>query len=108
MTTWLSDLGRSWDAAVTRATGRRNRRYLEGVQAGYMTAVSEFTDPTRLREWLRQAMNAAVVEEYERQVDPLPPFGVDDGRDHARLTIIAAKTAALMRAGGSDAPGGPE
>ena len=103
MTMWLSDLGRSWDALLTG----HGRRYREGWQAGHVTATAALTDPDRLREWMRVAMNAAVVEEYERQVDPLPPFGVDDSRDHARITIIAGKMAALMRAAGTD-PGGPE
>jgi hypothetical protein len=102
MTMWLSDLGRRWDALLTGG----GRRYREGWAAGHRTAISEVTDPDLLREWMRIAMNAAVVEEYDRQVDPLPPFGVDDSRDHARLTIIAGKMAALMRVAGTD-PGGP-
>lgn len=96
MTSWRSSIAHQWDALLDSVSSPTRTRYREGWRAGYTLALRLTTDPDRLREWMRVAMNAAVVEEYGRGVDPLPPYGVDDSRDHARLTVIAGKLAAIM------------
>jgi hypothetical protein len=50
-----------------------------------------------LREWLRQAMNAAVRDEFGDDTDQIPAFDRDcPSQDHERLNLIAQHLARLI------------